>query len=134
VFGSGLHDDVLSDITATRIAQLLGSAPAAHAAAFAVRAGYLLSLTGSFTLLLFPLRHVIADVALGGHDALAGSAWWLPATAGLAVSAYLTACFLPSIWGALSLTGATATTMQGARWGLGCVWIGGEGRGGPGEE
>jgi len=89
---------------------LLGSDLAAHAAALAVRCGYLLSLAGSFVLLLFPLRHVLADVLLGGHDAL--SARWAPATAGLVATAYLTACFLPSIWTALSLVGATATTMQ----------------------
>jgi hypothetical protein len=92
------------------VAPLLGSEPAAHLAAAAVRIGYLLSVAGSFVLLLFPLRHVLADVLLGGHDALQRR--WLPATAGLVASAYATACYLPSIWGALSLVGATATTAQ----------------------
>ena len=89
---------------------LLRTEAAAHAAALAVRAGYLLSIAGSFVLLLFPLRHVIADVVLGGHDALAPR--WIPVTAALIGSAYGTACYLPSIWGALSLVGATATTTQ----------------------
>jgi hypothetical protein len=47
---------------------------------------------------------------LGGHEGLTKR--WLPVTMGLVVTIYLTACFLPSIWDALSLVGATATTMQ----------------------
>ncbi|KAI8474958.1 MAG: transmembrane amino acid transporter protein-domain-containing protein [Monoraphidium minutum] len=109
-FGSDLRDDVLSNITAAAMAPLLRSLTAARAAALAVRAGYLLSIAGSFTLLLFPLRHVIADVALGGHDALARR--WLPVSAALIASAAATAAALPSIWGALALVGATATTAQ----------------------
>jgi hypothetical protein len=61
-------------------------------------------------------RQVIADVALGGHAPPAAEAPppanWLASTGGLVATAYLTACFLPGIWGALSLTGATATTAQ----------------------
>lgn len=110
MFGASLHDDILTDISATRMTPLLASAALAHAAALTLRIGYLLSLTGSFILLLFPLRHVLADVLLSGHDALASR--WLPVTFGLTVTAYLTACFLPSIWGALSLVGATAATTQ----------------------
>lgn len=110
VFGASLHDDVLADITVATMTPLLRYAAAARAAALAVRVGYLLSVAGSFVLLLFPLRHVIADVALGGHDALAPR--WVPVTAVLIGSAYCTACYLPSIWGALSFVGATATTTQ----------------------
>ncbi|KAI8475249.1 MAG: transmembrane amino acid transporter protein-domain-containing protein [Monoraphidium minutum] len=110
VFGGTLHDDVLADISVAAMTPLLGGAAPAHAAALVVRIGYLLSLTGSFVLLLFPARQVLAEVLLGGHDALAAA--WLPATAALTASVYLTAVFLPSIWGALSLVGATAVTVQ----------------------
>lgn len=53
---------------------------------------------------------MLADVALGGAPAL--SRRWLPATAALTASAYATACYLPSIWDALTLVGATSTTVQ----------------------
>jgi hypothetical protein len=108
VFGAGLRDDVLSNISVAAMAPLIGDLPA-RAAALSVRAGYLLSLLGSFLLLLFPLRHVLADVFLGGHDALASR--WIPVTLLLTAVAYGTACFLASIFSALSLVGATATTM-----------------------
>ncbi|GBF92964.1 amino acid transporter [Raphidocelis subcapitata] len=114
VFGPSLHDDILTDATAARMAPILGSEAAARGAALVVRAGYLLSLTGSFLLLLFPLRHVLGEVLLGGHEELAASSnrRWLGATAALTGTAYATACFLPGIWGALSLVGATAATAQ----------------------
>jgi hypothetical protein len=69
VFGPSLHEDVLSDASAARMAPILGSEAAARAAALAVRAGYLLSLAGSFLLLLFPLRHVLAEVGGGAFGA-----------------------------------------------------------------
>jgi hypothetical protein len=107
VFGPALRDDVLSNVSVAAMAPLIGDVPA-RAAALAVRTGYLLSLLGSFVLLLFPLRHVLADVWLGGHDALAPR--WLPVTIGLTAAAFLVACFLSSIFDALSVVGATATT------------------------
>jgi len=99
---------VLSNITVEDMTPLLRSDLLARAAALTVRGGYLLSLMGSFVLLLFPLRHVLADVLLGGHDAL--SSRWVPVTACIVGTSYFTACFLPTIWGALTLVGATATT------------------------
>ncbi len=108
MFGANLQDDVLSNITVEAMAPLLGSDLLARAAALAVRAGYLMSLMGSFVLLLFPLRHVLADVLLGSHDAL--TARWIPVTAAIMGTSFCTACFLPTIWDALTLVGATATT------------------------
>jgi hypothetical protein len=59
----------------------------------------------------------------GGHEELSGSnARWLATTLGLTGTAYATACYLPGIWGALSLVGATAATAQAraALRGAGC--------------
>ena len=134
MFGASLHDDVLADITAQRMAPLLGDGPAT-AASLAVRLGYVASLVGSFVLLLWPLRQVLADAVLGGGGSSSGGGsgssgggggggsggggagalarrWWLPATAALIASEYAVAICLPSIWGALTLVGATATTVQ----------------------
>jgi solute carrier family 38 (sodium-coupled neutral amino acid transporter), member 2 len=139
-FGTGVDADVLSEVTAASLARLLGGgdgggaattvgggapttatthhvAVLAAALALAVRVGYLLSLTGSYVLLTYPLRETIGEAVLGGHEQTAKH--WTPVTAALVAASYAVACFLPSIWSALSLVGsATCTVMAFAVPGL----------------
>lgn len=57
VFGADLEADVLANVNSAAMAPLIGPA-AAQVMAALVRVGYLLSLTGSYVLLCYPLRQV----------------------------------------------------------------------------
>lgn len=57
VFGDALHSDVLTNVNSAAMAPLIGPTAAALMAAI-VRVGYLLSLIGSYVLLVYPLRQV----------------------------------------------------------------------------
>eukprot|EP00877_Chromochloris_zofingiensis_P001527 jgi/Chrzof1/11375/Cz05g34150.t1 len=109
-FGAGLHADVLANINTQAIAPLVGGLVPATVLGLLVRVGYLLSLTGSYVLLCYPIRSVIGDVCFGNRQAV--ERHWTAVTAGLVGTIYVFACFVPSIWGALSLVGSTASTVQ----------------------
>eukprot|EP00882_Tetradesmus_deserticola_P012493 GHRQ01013239.1.p1 GENE.GHRQ01013239.1~~GHRQ01013239.1.p1 ORF type:complete len:419 (-),score=149.38 GHRQ01013239.1:346-1602(-) len=110
VFGESLDADVLANITVAAMGPLIGSA-AAVVMSFAVRVGYLLSIIGSYVLLCYPLRQCIGDLLLpGGQRAV--QQHWTMLTGLLVGSVFAIACYLPSIWGALALIGATASTVQ----------------------
>jgi amino acid permease len=121
-FGTAVDADVLSEVTAASLARLLSSGGDASAAssstvtaaattlAFAVRVGYLLSLTGSYVLLTYPLRETVGEALLGGHEQTARH--WTPVTAALVAATYTLACYLPSIWSALSLVGSATCTIM----------------------
>jgi amino acid permease len=136
-FGTGVDADVLSEVTATSLARLLAGggggdhgaggaalaaaaaappAPEKHLAALAaalallVRVGYLFSLSGSYVLLTYPLRETVGEALLGGHEQTSNH--WASVTAALVVATYTFACFLPSIWSALSLVGSATCTVM----------------------
>jgi amino acid permease len=110
VFGDALDADVLANITVAAMGPLIGPA-AAVVMSFAVRVGYLLSIIGSYVLLSYPLRQCIGDLMLpGGQRAV--QQHWTTLTVLLVGSVFAIACYLPSIWGALALIGATASTVQ----------------------
>ncbi|KAF6236268.1 transmembrane amino acid transporter protein-domain-containing protein [Scenedesmus sp. NREL 46B-D3] len=110
VFGDALDADVLANITVAAMGPLIGPA-AAVVMSFAVRVGYLLSIIGSYVLLCYPLRQCIGDLMLpGGQRAV--QQHWTTLTALLVGTVFAIACYLPSIWGALALIGATASTVQ----------------------
>lgn len=110
VFGDALDADVLANITVAAMGPLIGPA-AAVLMSFAVRVGYLLSIIGSYVLLCYPLRQCIGDLMLpGGQRAV--QQHWTALTVLLVGSVFAIACYLPSIWGALALIGATASTVQ----------------------
>jgi amino acid permease len=110
VFGDALDADVLANITVAAMGPLIGPA-AAVVMSFTVRVGYLLSIVGSYVLLCYPLRQCIGDMMLpGGQRAV--QQHWTTLTVLLVGSVFAIACYLPSIWGALALIGATASTVQ----------------------
>lgn len=110
VFGADLEADVLANVNSAAMAPLIGPA-AAQVMAALVRVGYLLSLIGSYVLLCYPLRQCLGDQFMPGGQATVQK-HWLSITTLLVVSAGAIGCYLPSIWGALSLVGATTSTVQ----------------------
>lgn len=110
VFGDALDADVLTNVSVAAMGPLIGPA-AAVTMAVVVRVGYLCSIVGSYVLLCYPLRQCIGDMMLpGGQQAM--QRHWTVLTVLLVGSVYVIACYLPSIWGALALIGATASTVQ----------------------
>ena len=90
-----------------------------------VRGGFLVSLLGSFALLMFPLRTCLIELLWGGKDlkgtsgpakaAAVGrieSQYYAPLTYGILASTVATAVLVPDIWAALSIVGDLASTMQ----------------------
>jgi hypothetical protein len=91
-----------------------------------VRGGFLVSLLGSFALLMFPLRTCLIELLWGGSAALKGKAgrdkadavarvqarWYGPLTYGILAATVATAVLVPDIWAALSIVGDLASTMQ----------------------
>eukprot|EP00775_Hariotina_reticulata_P009477 gene9477-9641_t len=110
VFGAELDADVLTNISAVVMGPLIGPVAAAIMANL-VRCGYLMSLIGSYVLLCYPLRQCMGDLLLSGQGAVQHH--WSLLTVTLVGSTYVVACYLPSIWGALSIVGATMSTVQG---------------------
>lgn len=90
-----------------------------------MRGGFLVSLLGSFALLMFPLRTCLIELLWGGKDlkGLSGPAkaaavskieqqYYAPLTYGILASTVATAVLVPDIWAALSIVGDLASTMQ----------------------
>jgi hypothetical protein len=99
-----------------------------------VRGGFLVSLLGSFALLMFPLRTCLIELLWGGKDLKGTSGpakaaavgrieaqYYAPLTYGILASTVATAVLVPDIWAALSIVGDLASTMQvrGGGWGGG---------------
>lgn len=90
-----------------------------------MRGGFLVSLLGSFALLMFPLRTCLIELLWGGKvlKGLSGPAkatavsrlegqYYAPLTYGILASTVATAVLVPDIWAALSIVGDLASTMQ----------------------
>jgi ABC-type phosphate transport system permease subunit len=90
-----------------------------------VRGGFLVSLLGSYVLLMYPLRSCIAELAFGKAEAAKKSAtsssnqlsdlenkWFFPLTYGILLSTTAVAVLVPNIWAALSVVGDLASTVQ----------------------
>lgn len=90
-----------------------------------VRGGFLVSLLGSFALLMFPLRTCLIELLWGGKElkgtsgaakaaavSKIGSKYYAPLTYGILASTVATAVLVPDIWAALSIVGDLASTMQ----------------------
>lgn len=93
-----------------------------------VRGGFLVSLLGSFALLMYPLRTCLIELLWGGKDlkGTSGAAkaaavsriqqqYYVPLTYGILTSTVATAVLVPDIWAALSIVGDLASTMQVGR-------------------
>jgi hypothetical protein len=97
----------------------------AQALSALVRGGFLVSLLGSFALLMFPLRTCLIELLWGGKE-LKGtsgpakaaavskiqSQYYAPLTYGILAATVATAVLVPDIWAALSIVGDLASTMQ----------------------
>lgn len=97
-------DDVLKDFTQALLAPLLGTTLASIVDGL-VRLAYLLVLMGTFPMLCFGLREVIIEQSFKGP---VGTAAWSGLTLGIISLVYLVSVLVPSVWTALSITGATA--------------------------
>ncbi|WIA21170.1 hypothetical protein OEZ86_005042 [Tetradesmus obliquus] len=123
-FGPGVSSNILNNLSASGMAPLIGSQAAAVLSVL-VRGGFLVSLLGSFALLMFPLRTCLIELLWGKTLAAAGSG---PAKAaktaeiesknyplltyGILASTVATAVLVPDIWAALSIVGDLASTVQ----------------------
>lgn len=123
-FGPAVNSNILNNLSATGMAPLIGST-AAQALSALVRGGFLVSLLGSFALLMYPLRTCLIELLWGGKQlkGLSGSAkaaavskieqqHFAPITYGILASTVATAVLVPDIWAALSIVGDLASTMQ----------------------
>ena len=97
-------DDVLKDFTQALLAPLLGTTLAGIVDGL-VRLAYLLVLMGTFPLLCFGLREVFLEQCFKGT---VGTAAWSGLTMSIISIVYLVSVLVPSVWTALSVTGATA--------------------------
>lgn len=90
-----------------------------------VRGGFLVSLLGSFALLMFPLRTCLIELLWNKQLAAAGSGpakavvtselaskHYTILTYGILASTVATAVLVPDIWAALSIVGDLASTVQ----------------------
>jgi len=115
-FGDALQDNVLNNMSSAHMAPLIGAWPAALLA-LGVRAGYFVSLVGSFAFTLHPLRHCVLEVALGSNFPTKkmdkADRLFLPVTLALMAAIYGIAVFVPGIWVVLSLVGSCASTLMG---------------------
>ncbi len=104
LFAGQPSDDVLKDFTEALLAPLIGSILAGIVNGI-VRLAYLLVLMGTFPMLCFGLREVFIEQCFKGP---VGSAAWSSLTIGIISVTYLVSVLVPSVWTALSITGATA--------------------------
>eukprot|EP00879_Flechtneria_rotunda_P012528 GHRR01013081.1.p1 GENE.GHRR01013081.1~~GHRR01013081.1.p1 ORF type:complete len:250 (+),score=83.49 GHRR01013081.1:321-1070(+) len=123
-FGPAVNPNILNNLSAGGMAPLIGSQLAQVLSAL-VRGGFLVSLLGSFALLMFPLRTCLVELVWGKQLKEAGSPVAKAAkmfeiesehysilTYGILISIVATAVLVPDIWAALSIVGDLASTVQ----------------------
>ncbi len=98
-------DDVLKDFTHSLLAPLLGGTLADIVDGI-VRLAYLIVLMGTFPMLTFGLREVFIEQCFPSGPI--GTAAWSGLTLIIISAVYLVSVLVPSVWTALSITGATA--------------------------
>eukprot|EP00878_Enallax_costatus_P026936 GHUV01028951.1.p1 GENE.GHUV01028951.1~~GHUV01028951.1.p1 ORF type:complete len:247 (+),score=76.73 GHUV01028951.1:660-1400(+) len=123
-FGAGVDANILNNLSATGMAPLIGS-QLASVMSVIVRGGFLVSLLGSFALLMFPLRTCLIELLWNKQLSAAGSGpakaavtaeleskHYTVLTYGILASTVATAVLVPDIWAALSIVGDLASTVQ----------------------
>ena len=108
LFGSATNANILTNLTPAAVAAYVG-APAAAALCFGIRLGYCACLMATFTMLNWALRETVATLATGA-PVLAGRSFHAVSYAILA-AVYAASILFPSVWTAMSLTGATAAVL-----------------------
>ncbi|GAB4822493.1 hypothetical protein N2152v2_009539 [Parachlorella kessleri] len=108
LFGSDTQENILNNFVPGTLAHLVGPVPA-NILSFAIRLGYCICLMATFALLNWALRETVAQLAFGRtHLSTAG---FLLTSYVLLLVLYLVSILVPSVWTALSLTGATAAVL-----------------------
>jgi amino acid permease len=123
-FGGAVDANILNNLSAGGMAGLLGP-QLASVLSVVVRGGFLVSLLGSFALLMFPLRTCLIELIWNKQLAAAGSGpakaavtgeieqkHYTVLTYGILASTVATAVLVPDIWAALSIVGDLASTVQ----------------------
>lgn len=105
LFGPATADNILLNLTPEAVARYLPPA-SATALCFFIRLGYCLCLMSTFAMLNWALRETVTQAAFG-VDMLPGPGFLAVSFSILAVQ-YATSIAFPSVWTAMSLTGATA--------------------------
>lgn len=107
LFGSSTQANILNNLTPDSLAPVVGQAMGS-VLSFANRLGYCISLMATFAMLNWALRETVTKL-LFHKPVLPGPGFHALSYALLAVI-YLVAILVPSVWTAMSVTGATAAT------------------------
>lgn len=108
-FGPEIQDDILTNMTAQGMKDLVGPT-AAFFLAYTVRIAFVVSLLGSLAINNFPLRDAIIDVAIGeGEGKMEAKAhYFVPLTVAVLSLVYLASVLVPSIWIVVGFVGSVA--------------------------
>lgn len=106
LFGSQTKENVLLNLNPDALTTYIPPL-AANALCFAIRLGYCLCLMTTFTMLNWSLRETISDMWLGVH--MPPQPQFLTISYTTLVIVFVTSVVFPSVWTAMTLTGATAS-------------------------
>ncbi|KAI7843114.1 hypothetical protein COHA_003285 [Chlorella ohadii] len=107
LFGSSTNANILNNLTPQGLAPIIGPT-AGSVLSFCVRLGYCICLMSTFAMLNWALRETVTKL-LFGKPMLPGPGFYAVSYS-LLLLIYLIAILVPSVWTAMSVTGATAAT------------------------
>ncbi|KAL4421082.1 hypothetical protein ABPG77_001377 [Micractinium sp. CCAP 211/92] len=107
LFGSATDGDVLKNLTARFVASLV-PVPAAHALVYGIATAFSFNLLVNFVLKVWAVRDNLCELALRQPALQLANRPFYAVTALLVAAAYGISILVPSIYGLLSLVGATA--------------------------
>jgi solute carrier family 38 (sodium-coupled neutral amino acid transporter), member 11 len=105
LFGSNTKENVLLNLTPDALATYIPPI-AASLLCFLIRLGYCVCLMTTFTMLNWSLRETICDALFGVH--MPALPKFLAVSYGTLTAVYIVSVMFPSVWTAMTLTGATA--------------------------
>ncbi|PSC67577.1 hypothetical protein C2E20_8765 [Micractinium conductrix] len=108
LFGSATQANILNNLTPVGLAPIIGR-PAGTALSFAIRLGYCTCLMATFAMLNWALRETVTKLLFNNKAMLPGPGFYALSYSLLAII-YGVAVVVPSVWTAMSVTGATAAT------------------------
>lgn len=107
LFGSSTQANILNNLAPSSLSPIVGTT-VASALSFSIRLGYCISLTATFAMLNWALRETVTKLIFK-TPMLPGPGFYAVSYS-LLVLIYLVAILVPSVWTAMSVTGATAAT------------------------
>lgn len=105
LFGTGTRDNILLNLNPDAISRYIPEA-SATVLCFMIRVGYCMCLMSTFAMLNWALRETVT-MTLFGVEMLHGGGF-LIVSWGILAAVYAVSILFPSVWTAMSLTGATA--------------------------